>query len=69
MYHSNYGFHRIYKCKLIKSTGAKYIIIGILKIELMENDSIINKKSTALKENLKVIFVLEKNYLKKHLKF
>ena len=60
-YRSNYGaFTGSINAKLIKSTGAKYIIIGHSENRINgETDSIINKKiHSALKENLKVIFCI-----------
>ena len=60
-HHSNYGaFTGSINAKLIKSTGAKYIIIGHSENRINgETDSIINKKiQSALKENLKVIFCI-----------
>ena len=58
---SNYGaFTGSINAKLIKSTGAKYIIIGHSENRINgEADTIINKKiHSALKENLKVIFCI-----------
>ena len=58
---SNYGsFTGSINAKLIKSTGAKYIIIGHSENRNNgETDLIINKKiHSALKENLKVIFCI-----------
>jgi len=63
------NFHSIYdfgahtgsiNAKLIKSTGAKYIILGHSENRNTgETDSIINKKiHSALKENLKIIFCI-----------
>ena len=58
---SNYGaFTGSINAKLIKSTGAKYIIIGHSENRINgETDFIINKKiHSALKENLKIIFCI-----------
>ena len=58
---SNYGaFTGSINAKLIKSTGAKYIIIGHSENRISgETDFIINKKiHSALKENLKIIFCI-----------
>jgi len=58
---SNYGaFTGSVNAKLIKSTGAKYIILGHSENRNNgESDLIINKKiQSALKENLKVIFCI-----------
>ena len=58
---SDYGaFTGSVNAKLIKSTGAKYIIIGHSENRINgETDFIINKKiHSALKENLKVIFCI-----------
>ena len=60
-HHSNYGaFTGSINAKLIKSTGAKYIIIGHSENRINgETDSIINKKiQSALKEKLKHIFCI-----------
>jgi len=66
---SDYGaFTGSINAKLIKSTGAKYIIIGHSENRNNgETDIIINKKiNSALKENLKVIFCIgEKLYEKR----
>ena len=59
--YSSYGaFTGSINSKLIKSTGAKYIIIGHSENRNKgESDLIINKKiHSALKENLKVIFCI-----------
>ena len=73
--YSDYGaFTGSINAKLIKSTGAKYIIIGHSENRINgDTDSIINKKiQSALKENLKVIFCigekLSENRKKKTLK-
>jgi len=58
---SDYGpFTGSINAKLIKSTGAKYIILGHSENRISgETDLIINKKvRSALKENLKVIFCI-----------
>ena len=58
---SEYGAHTgSVNAKLIKSTGAKYIILGHSENRKSgETDIIINKKiHSALKENLKVIFCI-----------
>jgi len=58
---SNYGaFTGSINAKLIKSTGAKYIIIGHSENRINgETDFIINKKiHSALKENLKIILCI-----------
>ncbi len=61
--HANYDYGAYtgsINAKLIKSTGAKYIILGHSENRINgESDSTINKKiHSAIKENLKVIFCI-----------
>ena len=65
---SNYGaFTGSINAKLIKSTGAKYIIIGHSENRISgETDFIINKKiHSALKENLKIILCIGEKFSEK----
>ena len=68
--HSNseYGaFTGSVNAKLIKSSGAKFVILGHLENRKNgENDLIINKKiHSVLKENLNVIFCIGETLMKK----
>ena len=67
-FNSNFGAYTgSINCKLIKSAGAKYVIIGHSeKRNQGDTDIIINHKiKSALKENLKVIFCIGENYSEK----
>ena len=64
---NDYGaFTGSVNCKLIKSAGGDYVIVGHSEIRNHENDLLINKKiHSALKEELKVILCIGETYKEK----
>tara|TARA_B100000427_G_C15455544_1_gene571630 strand:+ start:50 stop:802 length:753 start_codon:yes stop_codon:yes gene_type:complete len=68
--HQNYDFGPYtgsINSKLIKSTGAKYIIIGHSENRIQGDDDLVinNKIKSALRENLKVVFCIGENLREK----